>query len=121
MLERSNLVMRGKSEQTKRRQQTDILLKRAMKGNRQAKVKLYKEFGIRVYSSEEVERYVKERMAQEYPSERKNTTNGPDLLTGKNGPGGLSKKGRGQSGNTSLSFRRKLKQKTRKVARKNQA
>ena len=63
MMERSNLVMRGRSRHTKRRQQTDILLKKAMKGSRQAKLKLYKEFGIRLYSPDEVDKYVQEGLS----------------------------------------------------------
>jgi hypothetical protein len=57
--------MRGKSEFTKKRYQISLLLKRAKKGRRQAKDKLQKEFGIRVYSPKEVEEYVKEKLATE--------------------------------------------------------
>lgn len=57
--------MRGKSEITKKRHLIDILIKRAMKGGKQAKDKLYKDFGIKVYSSEEVEEYVKEKLKTE--------------------------------------------------------
>jgi hypothetical protein len=57
--------MRGKSDHTKKRHIIDILMKRAMKGGKQAKNRLHKEFGIRVYSSEEVEEYVKERLKSE--------------------------------------------------------
>lgn len=60
-----DFVMRGKPELTKKRHQIDVLLKRAMKGRKQAKNKLYKEFGIRVYSSEEVKKYVKEKLKAE--------------------------------------------------------
>ena len=60
-----NFVMRGKPELTKKRHQIDVLLKRAMKGRKHAKDKLYKEFGIRVYSSEEVKKYVKEKLKSE--------------------------------------------------------
>ncbi len=60
-----NFVIRGKPDLTKKRHQIDVLLKRAMKGRKQAKDKLYKEFGIRVYSSQEVEEYVKERLKAE--------------------------------------------------------
>ena len=54
--------MRGKSELTKKRHTIDVLMKRAMKGGKQAKDKLYKEFGIKVYSSEEVEEYVRDKL-----------------------------------------------------------
>jgi hypothetical protein len=57
--------MRGKTDHTKKRHIIDILMKRAMKGGKQAKDRLYKEFGIRVYSSEEVEEYVKDRLKSE--------------------------------------------------------
>ncbi len=60
-----NFVTRGKPELTKKRHQIDILLKRAMKGKKQAKDKLFKEFGIRLYSSEEVQEYVKEKLRTE--------------------------------------------------------
>jgi len=64
---RVNFVMRGKPELTKKRHQINVLLKRAMKGRKQAKAKdkLYKEFGIRIYSSEEVEKYVEEKLKTE--------------------------------------------------------
>jgi len=62
---RVNFVMRGKPELTKKRHQINVLLKRAMKGRKQAKDKLYKEFGIRIYSSEEVEKYVEEKLKTE--------------------------------------------------------
>jgi hypothetical protein len=93
VLDRASLIIRGRSEQTKKRQQTDILLKKAMKGNRQAKLKLYKEFGIRLYSSDEVEKYVQERVTQEYASDGKSANNGPTLLTLKRKGGSLSKNG----------------------------
>jgi Glu-tRNA(Gln) amidotransferase subunit E-like FAD-binding protein len=60
-----NVLIRGKSELTKKRHQVDVLLKRAMKGNHQSKEKLNKEFGIKVYSSDEVARYVKEKLKNE--------------------------------------------------------
>ena len=60
-----NFVIRGKPDLTKKRHRIDVLLKRAMRGRKQAKDKLYKEFGIRVYSSQEVEEYVKERLKAE--------------------------------------------------------
>lgn len=64
-----SFVIRGKSELTKQRHQIDVLLKRAMKGSKQAKDKLYKEFGIKIYSSEEVGIYVKERLKAEMVEE----------------------------------------------------
>jgi hypothetical protein len=93
MLDRASLIIRGRSEQTKKRQQTDILLKKAMKGNRQAKLKLYKEFGIKLYSSDEVEKYVQERVTQEYTSDGKSANNGTTLLSIKKGSSSLSKNG----------------------------
>ena len=45
------------------------MLKRAKKGGKQAKDKLYKEFGIRVYSPKEVEKYVKEKLKTEVVEE----------------------------------------------------
>jgi hypothetical protein len=60
-----NVSIRGKSELTKKRHLVNILLKKAMKGGRQAKDRLQKEFGIRVYSSEEIGNYVKERLKAE--------------------------------------------------------
>jgi RNase H-fold protein (predicted Holliday junction resolvase) len=65
MKDRFSFSMRGKSELTKKRHTINVLMKRAMKGGKQAKDKLYKEFGIRVYSSEEVEEYVQERLQTE--------------------------------------------------------
>ena len=64
-----SFVIRGKSELTKKRHQIDVLIKRAMKGRKQAKDKLYKEFGIKVYSSEEVEEYIKEKLKTEMVEE----------------------------------------------------
>jgi hypothetical protein len=60
--------MRGRPGLTKKRHLIDILIKRARKGGREAKDKLYKEFGIRVYSSEEVEEYVSEKLKTEMVS-----------------------------------------------------
>lgn len=60
-----NFLIRGKSELTKKRLQTDMLLRRAMKGDRYAKEKLYKDYGIKLYSSEEVESYVKKKLKTE--------------------------------------------------------
>ncbi len=64
-----NVLIRGKPELTKKRLQVDNLLKRAMKGNNSAKSKLYKEFGIRLYSSDEVETYVQKKLATEVVEE----------------------------------------------------
>jgi hypothetical protein len=67
-----NVGIRGKSELTRKRHQIGILLKKAMRGGKQAKDKLQKEFGIKVYSSEEIGGYVRARfkteMAGESPS-----------------------------------------------------
>ncbi len=66
---RVNFLMRGKPELTKKRHQIGVLLKRATKGGKQAKDRLYKEFGIRVYSSKEVEEYVNEKLKTEMVEE----------------------------------------------------
>jgi Glu-tRNA(Gln) amidotransferase subunit E-like FAD-binding protein len=79
-----NVLIRGKSELTKKRHQVDVLLKRAMKGNHQSKEKLNKEFGIKVYSSDEVARYVKEKLKNEVIEEsplRVKQKNGTKVLT----------------------------------------
>lgn len=118
MLDRASLIIRGRGEQTKRRQQIDMLLKKAMKGNRQAKFKLYKEFGIRLYSSNEVDKYVHERVSQEYVSDGKSTNNGPSLLTFKRGARGLSKNDAEKSRTTNSSTRTRLKEKTKQLVKK---
>lgn len=82
-MQRSDIVIRGRTEHTKRRHLVGLLLKRAMRGNRQAKLRLYKEFGIRVYSSEEVNDYVRDRLSQEYTSGQKSVSNGPTVITRK--------------------------------------
>ncbi|MGB7062490.1 MAG: hypothetical protein WBF13_09095 [Candidatus Zixiibacteriota bacterium] len=61
--------MRGKSEYTKKRHQISLLLKRAKKGRRQAKDKLLRDFGVRLYSPKEVEEYVKEKLKTEVVDE----------------------------------------------------
>ncbi|UCB52567.1 MAG: hypothetical protein JSV10_00265 [Candidatus Zixiibacteriota bacterium] len=61
--------MRGKSELTKKRHQISLLLKRAKSGKRQAKDKLLRDFGIRVYSPTEVKAYVEERLKTEVVDE----------------------------------------------------
>jgi hypothetical protein len=91
MLERASLVIRGRGEATKKRQQIDILLKKATKGDGRAKLKLYKEFGIKLYSAGEVERYVQTRMPQEYAPSDKGPSNGPAGLARKMGVKGLCK------------------------------
>jgi len=48
-----------KLEFTIRRQKINSLLKRAIKGNLKAKEKLSKDFGIKLYSSKEIEQYQK--------------------------------------------------------------
>lgn len=111
MLDRASLIIRGRGEQTKRRQQIDMLLKKAMKGSRQAKFKLYKEFGIRLYSSNEVDNYVHERVSQEYVSGGKSKNNGSSLLTIKRGTKGISKNGIEKN-------RTRLKEKTKQLAKK---
>ena len=60
-----NFLIRGKAELTRKRLQIDDLLKRAKKGEHQANKKLYQEFGIRLYSPEEVEKYVKKKLKTE--------------------------------------------------------
>jgi len=44
---------------TKKRQKINSLLKRAIKGNLKAKEKLSKEYGIKLFSSKEIEQYQK--------------------------------------------------------------
>lgn len=61
--------MRGKAELTKKRHKISLLLKRAKSGKRQAKDKLLTDFGIRLYSPKEVEKYVKEKMKTEVVDE----------------------------------------------------
>ena len=60
-----NVSIRGKSDLTKKRLRINALMKKAMKGGKQAKDKLYKEFVIKVYSSEEIGSYVDERLKTE--------------------------------------------------------
>ncbi len=60
-----NVLIRGKAELTRKRHQIDVLLKRAKNGNYQSKDKLYKEFGIRLYSSDEVQKYVSDKLKTE--------------------------------------------------------
>jgi hypothetical protein len=79
--------MRGKTDHTKKRHIIDVLMKRAMKGGKQAKNRLYKEFGIRVYSSEEVEEYVKDRLKSEMIDD-----SGPRVRAKNNMKAGLKRK-----------------------------
>ena len=111
MLERSSLVIRGRGEATKKRQRIGILLKRAMKGEKRAKLKLYKEFGVKVYSSGEVERYVQTRMPQEHSPGGRGANNGPGGLTRKAGPKGPYKTGVRQTGSTASPSRGQSKKK----------
>jgi hypothetical protein len=46
---------------TRKRHHIDILLKKAIKGNEGAKKRLHEEYGIKVYSSSEIEEYAKGR------------------------------------------------------------
>lgn len=61
--------MRGKTELTKKRHQISLLLKRAKSGKRQAKDKLQRDFGIRLYSPEEVKAYVEKKLKTEVVDE----------------------------------------------------
>ncbi len=60
-----NVTIRGKTDLTRRRHQISVLMKKAMRGGRQAKDRLQKEFGVRMYSSDEIGSYVKERLKTE--------------------------------------------------------
>ena len=117
MLERSSLVIRGRGDATKKRQQIDLLLKKATKGDGRAKLKLYKEFGIKVYSPGEVERYVQTRMPQEFAPGGRSATNGPAGLTRRTGPKGLHRNGVRQTRSTSSPSRNRSK-KRKTVGRK---
>jgi hypothetical protein len=61
--------MRGKAELTKKRHQISLLLKSAKSGKRQAKDRLLKDFGIRLYSPKEVEEYVRRKLKTEVVDE----------------------------------------------------
>jgi hypothetical protein len=50
-----------KRDYTKKRQNIDILLKKAIKGNQSAKKRLQEDYGIKVFSSSEIEEYAKGR------------------------------------------------------------
>jgi len=58
----TNLEFPTKQGLTARRHKIDILLKKAVKGNLKAKEKLLDEYGIKVYSSSEVEEYKKSKL-----------------------------------------------------------
>jgi hypothetical protein len=60
----TNLEFPTKQELTARRHKIDVLLKKAVKGNQKAKEKLLDEYGIRVYSSSEVEDYQNSKLAK---------------------------------------------------------
>jgi hypothetical protein len=84
-----NVTIRGKAELTKKRHQIGVLLKKAMRGGKQAKARLHKDFGIRVYSSQEIGDYVRERLETEVVDDA------PSRIGSKNGNGGLCmRKGR---------------------------
>ncbi|HVP37162.1 MAG TPA: hypothetical protein VMT04_09230 [Terriglobales bacterium] len=74
----TNLEFPTKQELTARRHKIDVLLKKAVKGNQRAKEKLLGEYGIRVYSSSEVEDYENGKLSRKI---RK-------LVTGKGTAGG---------------------------------
>jgi hypothetical protein len=61
--------MRGKTELTKKRHRIGILLRSARRGRKNAKDRLFREFGIRVYSPKEVEEYVREKLKTELVEE----------------------------------------------------
>jgi len=60
----TNLEFPTKQELTARRHKIDVLLKKAVKGNQRAKEKLLDEYGIRVYSSSEVEEYKNSKLGR---------------------------------------------------------
>lgn len=117
-MQRSDLAIKRKAEHTKRRQQIDALLKRATKGDERAKLKLYKEFGIRLYSSNEVERYVQQRVTREYTSSDKRASNGPTAVSRKTKSKSLSKITLKQSRSKNSVSRGKSKEKTRKLVKR---
>ena len=79
-----NVTIRGKTELTKKRHQIGVLLKKAMRGGRQAKARLHKDFGIRVYSSQEIGDYVRERLETEVVEDS------PSRIVAKSGSRGIS-------------------------------
>jgi hypothetical protein len=79
-----NVTIRGKVELTKKRHQIGVLLKKAMRGGKQAKARLHKDFGIRVYSSQEIGDYVRERLETEVVEDS------PSRIVAESGNRGLS-------------------------------
>jgi len=55
----SRLDFPSKKDLTKKRHNIDVLLKRAIKGNLSAKKKLLDEYGIKIYSTSEIDEYVR--------------------------------------------------------------
>jgi len=117
-MQRSDLAIKGKAEHTKRRQQIDLLLKKAMRGNGRAKLKLYRDFGIRLYSSNEVEKYVQQRVTQEYASGEKRASNGPTAVSPKTKPKRISKVTFRQSRSKNSISQGRSKERTRKLVKK---
>ena len=60
----TNLEFPTKQDLTARRHKINVLLKKAVKGNQKAKEKLLGEYGIRVYSSSEVEDYQNSKLSR---------------------------------------------------------
>ena len=60
----TNLEFPTKQDLTARRHKINVLLKKAVKGNQKAKEKLLDEYGIRVYSSSEVEEYKNNKLGR---------------------------------------------------------
>ena len=54
-----SLTFTSKSDYTKKRQNIDLLLKRAIKGSEKAAKRLAAEYGIKIYSSSEIDHYEK--------------------------------------------------------------
>lgn len=117
-MRRADLAIKGKAGHTKRRQQIDALLKRATKGDGRAKLKLYKEFGIRLYSSNEVEKYVQQRVTREYTSDEKRASNGPTVVSRKTKSKRISKITLKQARSKNSVNRGKSKERTRKLVKK---
>jgi hypothetical protein len=60
----TNLEFPTKQDLTARRHKINVLLKKAVNGNLKAKEKLLDEYGIRVYSSSEVEDYKNSKLTK---------------------------------------------------------
>jgi hypothetical protein len=60
----TNLEFPTKQDLTARRHKINVLLKKAVKGNQKAKEKLLGKYGIRVYSSSEVEDYKNSKLSR---------------------------------------------------------